>query len=264
MKPVRILLATAALLMAAPAVASAHGSHFRAVESDVQRAEHALARVRGFARHHPAAALHALAIARLDTRAAAILTGTDYQQSPTGAVGELELVGQLLGSEASTFSGLVPVTSGTLQGVLASGVPPAVVGAGSVISFLQSLLPSLTATGQSGVTTQIEQLLSSLRAELATLANQVKSGNLPQTVQGVVSQALQTVTAALNAVLSKVQTVISSLPPSVQQPLQQVLAVVTGAVGQVTQTLQQQLPQLLQAVSQLGLGNLLGGLFTHI
>jgi hypothetical protein len=250
-------------LAAVPTAALAHPS-VASVSRDVHAADAALAQVRHNARKHPGAARKALA----RNRAAALAAGRDAEAvgasgGASAAASALSLVAAQYDRDVRTFTTLLPSSPGSLQGLLAQALAPALAGRTLASGFLAQLIGQLPGSGAGDATSVLTNLLQSLPGEINSLAAFLKSGQLPQTLQGVISQAVTTVTGLLDAGLAQLQSLVPSLPAPAQAVVGNVLTQLKSLFGQLKGTL----TQAAQTISSLlggSLGQTLSGQLSQV
>lgn len=237
-------LATLAVLVAAPATASAANSTSKApsstnVQVHVDKATKAVKRMQRYARlGNSKAVAKQLKIARSQSAAASKMA---RQMANTAAPGTqsvaaaqaLTLAGTQYDLLVESITAIVDQITGQVQALVANAIGPSLAGKQKIIEVLTQLLDQVPAEAKPMIASIIAALSVGDANELLNMDQALNSGALPFDVAGIVSSALSMATGIIDQAFAIVQSIVPLLPTAVQGPLMQILNMVTSVVGTI-------------------------------
>ena len=255
-------LATLAVLVAAPATASAKSSSKVAsaagVQAHVDKATTAVKRMKRYARLGDSKAVaKQLKIARSQSAAASRMARTmastavsDTQE--VAAAKSLTLAGIEYDQLVETITAIVDQVAGQVQVLVANAIAPTLAGKEKIVEILTQLLNEVPAEVQPMIASIIAGLSVGDATEVTNLDDALDGGSLPGSIAGIVSQCLAMATSIIDDAFGIVQGIVPMLPTAVQGPLMEILNMVTSTVGTIV-------PNVLSTVTGL-IDTILGSL----
>ncbi len=226
-----------ALGLAAPAGAATSPTP-ASVTHSVRAADAALAQVRKLAHSHPAAARKALARNRSAATSAALQAGALISTaSRSTAAGSLRLVAGQFSRDIQTYTGLLGGVGGSLQSLLAQSLKPALTVETDLLGALGQLTPMLPTSGATSSIGTIGSVVQTGPGEIQSLTGSLGSGVPPQ-LQGLLSQALTTISGMVGTGVAMLKGLVPMLPPQVQATVGPALTQVSSALTALQTALQ--------------------------
>jgi hypothetical protein len=248
-------LATLAVLVAAPATASAAPSSSKArsttnVQVHVDKAATAVKRMqrharlgngKGVAKQLKIARSQSVAASRMARQMAAT---ADPGTQSIAAAQALTLAGTQYDQLVESITAIVDQITGQVQALVANAIAPTLAGKQKIIEVLTQLLDQVPAEAKPMIASIIAALSVGDADEVVNLDAALDTGTLPSGVAGIVSQALAMATGIIDQAFAAVQAIVPMLPVAAQGPLTQILDMVTSTVATI-------MPSVLSTVTGL-------------
>ena len=257
------LATSAALLIPAGAIAAEKPST-TSVARHVHRASHSLKRLRVFvASGKNAKAVRELKLARHEVARASRLTRKlgKHAHSAKARTRAAQAAGDVAteyDAVLHSVAGLLGTAGGgTLQSGLGAAILPALNGREQALALLQSLIDALPADLRAGLTdpfTSVAEGGSSLIDELTGLLEGDASTptGLPDDLTTVVSQAISSVSASIEAGMARLSDLVALLPADAQGPMTDALTQLKASLAAITAALTDAAPQIAGQLGSLG------------
>ena len=234
-------LAAGALLATLVAVpATAEAKPVSKARTEAVKADRSLDRVVSLAnRNRDTAAARELRKVRRHLRSAE--GQVRRQSSSVGSVAgaksygsSVRVVGAVANQCADSLSPIVDEVGGSPQLAIAQAIKACIVTRERVVEMLTQLLPQVPAEARPYLSRVIALLSSDGQDEVQALTGALGDPTLPVDVAGILTQALELATGAINDAIGRLEGIVGMLPAAAQPIVQMALALVTDQLQMVT------------------------------
>ena len=231
-----------ATLVAVPATAEA--KPVSKARTEAVKADKSLDRVVSLAnRNRDTAAARELRKVRRHLRSAE--AQVRRQRSSVGTVAgaksygsSVRVVGSVANQCADSLAPIVDDVGGDPQVAIAQAIKACIVTRERVVEALTQLLPQVPAEARPYISRVIALLSSDGQDEVQAIAGALANPALPVDVAGILTQALEIATSAINDAVGRLQGIVGLLPAPAQPIVQMALGIVTDSLQMVTTLIQ--------------------------
>ncbi len=261
-----------ATLVAVPATAEA--KPVSKVRTQVVAADKSLDRVVSLAsRNRDAAAARELRRYRRHLRSAEgqiprLRGSTGSVAGATAYARSVRMVGSVANECADSLSQIVAEVGGDPQVAIAKAIKACIVTRERVIEVLTQMIDQVPVEARPYLAKVIALLSSDGQDEVQAITGALGTATLPVGVSGILTQALEIATGAINDAIGRLQGIVGMVPAPAQGIVQEALTLVTGQLQMVTTLIQDLFSGLLGGTTPTpgtgtggsgGLDGLLGG-----
>ena len=151
---------------------------------------------------------------------------------------DVRVVGAVANQCADSLSQIVDEVGGDPQVALAQAIKACIVTRERVVEVLTQLLPQMPAEARPYISRVIAMLSSDGQDEVQAIAAALENPALPTDVAGILTQALEIATGAINDAIGRLEGIMGMLPAPAQPIVEMALGIVTDSLQMVTTLIQ--------------------------
>ena len=150
----------------------------------------------------------------------------------------VRVVGAVANQCADSLSQIVDEVGGDPQVALAQAIKACIVTRERVVEVLTQLLPQMPAEARPYISRVIALLSSDGQDEVQAITGALENPALPADVAGILTQALEIATGAINDAIGRLEGIMGMLPAPAQPIVEMALGIVTDSLQMVTTLIQ--------------------------